>query len=237
MTIGIYKLTFKDTDKVYIGQSVNIEKRFIEHISRANTGTASKKLQDAFQVFGVPTLNIIEECTEDILDELEDINIQIYNSVDGGFNTCYTSLNKPDNTCENNGMSTYSKEQILEVFNILVEQPGVSFIKISGITKVASGTVAQIACGGRHQWLSKEYPEKYAQLISTKHKRKSVSSSAKYRGILYPPIISPLDVVYQVDHLNNFAKEHLLDSGNLSKLLNGKAKSHKGWRVHTENIP
>jgi len=32
MTIGIYKLVFEGTDKVYIGQSICIEKRFNNHL-------------------------------------------------------------------------------------------------------------------------------------------------------------------------------------------------------------
>ena len=44
MTIGIYRLVFKDTDKCYIGQSVHIEKRFKDHLNSFKTETATTKL-------------------------------------------------------------------------------------------------------------------------------------------------------------------------------------------------
>jgi predicted GIY-YIG superfamily endonuclease len=64
MTSGIYKLKFEGTSKVYIGQSVNIEKRFKEHIRSLKNRTSAKKLLSGFDTFGHPSIVILEECKD-----------------------------------------------------------------------------------------------------------------------------------------------------------------------------
>ena len=59
MTIGIYKLIFSDVD-TYIGQSIDIEKRFKQHIYNFKNNLASIKLSEAYKVYGIPILEIIE---------------------------------------------------------------------------------------------------------------------------------------------------------------------------------
>ena len=65
MTIGIYRLIFPNTAKCYIGQSVNIERRYVQHIRDMEKGVAAEKVQQAYHMYGKPTLDII----------LDDINI------------------------------------------------------------------------------------------------------------------------------------------------------------------
>jgi len=97
MTIGIYKLNFKGTDKVYIGQSKNIESRFNSHISALRAGYSTKKLLEAYNSFGTPTIEILCECRIEELNDFENETIEIYNAVDNGFNASYTAGNYPPN--------------------------------------------------------------------------------------------------------------------------------------------
>lgn len=85
--IGIYKITNKLTNKVYIGQSVHIEHRWKEHISRANSG--STKLYKAFQLYGLENFSfeVLEECTAKDLDEKEKYWITQYDSFKNGYNS------------------------------------------------------------------------------------------------------------------------------------------------------
>lgn len=48
---------------------------------------------------------------------------------------------------------------------------------------------------------------------------------------IYPLILSPEGITHSITHLSNFAKEHSLDPSALSRVLSGKAKSHKGWKL------
>ena len=73
-TCGIYKITNIDTDKVYIGQSSNIEKRWNTHIKRLNNNThINKHLQAAWNKYGADRFKftVFMEVEESKLDEWE----------------------------------------------------------------------------------------------------------------------------------------------------------------------
>lgn len=79
--IGIYKFENKINGKVYIGQSVNIEKRYSEHL-RVNNKDKSI-FHFAIRKYGLDNFSfeIIEECEPQKLDELEIMYIQLYKSL------------------------------------------------------------------------------------------------------------------------------------------------------------
>lgn len=68
--IGIYKITNKINGKFYIGQSVDIERRFMEHKTPHGTMTSVKL---AMKKYGKENFSfeVIEECSEDELNERE----------------------------------------------------------------------------------------------------------------------------------------------------------------------
>lgn len=71
MTGGIYKITNLINNKIYIGSTVNFNKRKLEHFSMSNK--CSKLLLKAFKKYGVNNFifEIIEYCEKDKLYELE----------------------------------------------------------------------------------------------------------------------------------------------------------------------
>lgn len=89
MTCGIYKIENKLNGKVYIGQSNNIERRWNEH--KNNYLKINSKFYKAIQEFGIENfeLIILEECSEEELDEKELYYIIEYNSIKDGYNTVY----------------------------------------------------------------------------------------------------------------------------------------------------
>lgn len=235
MTIGIYKLNFTGTDKAYIGQcSTDIEKiRYKQHLRSFKNGTASKKLQEAYNTYGSPTIEILCECTEEELDKTENEAIEIFNSVNKGFNTLETAGAFPDNRGENCGASKYTNEQIISVFKLLVYYPEKLYSNISEISEISVSTIEAISGGKNHRWLKDKFPEEYTLLMGLKGNRKhvNISKTAKDMGIIYPAIISPNGTKYNVENLNKFSREHQLDCGTLCKVLNKKRKSHKGWKL------
>lgn len=68
--IGIYKITNKINGKFYIGQSVDIDRRFMEH--RTPHGTMNS-IKLAMRKYGMENFSfeVIEECSEDKLNERE----------------------------------------------------------------------------------------------------------------------------------------------------------------------
>lgn len=47
----------------------------------------------------------------------------------------------------------------------------------------------------------------------------------------YPDVLDPEGTKHTVVHALKFAKENKLDPSSLSKLLNKKQNSHKGWKL------
>lgn len=239
MTIGIYCLQFEGTDKVYVGQSINIEKRYKEHKTSARLGISPKKLQAAFNLYGIPTLEILIESSLEDLDTNEEEAIVIYNSVDNGFNTYYYANQVPSKGYgELSANAKYSNNQILECFLMLVDVVHYSFPEIQRRTKVSRDVISKISCGTLHSWIKDIYPEEYIILLNKIGSRKAASSDIVSRklgainqGIVYPNICSPDGVVHQIDNAYRFAKEHNLAGNHFQEVLNGHRKSHKGWKV------
>lgn len=237
MTCGIYKLDFKGTDKVYIGQSVNIEKRYRQHVNILVTTKATAKLQDAYKVHGTPNYSILLECSIEELDDNEEEAISIFNSVDNGFNTYYYANEAPTYSGYGYGNSKYSKEQIIRSIDLLLTT-SLTNIEVSEITEVASSSVSLLSRVESHPWVWQEFPdkkEKMLQLLPNRliNGRKVVSDklSAKSKGISYPSIMDPEGVLYVIDNAYSFAKSRGLAPNHFQEVLNGHRKSHKGWKL------
>lgn len=85
---GIYKITNTINGKCYIGQSVDLIKRIKKHIKTLINGTnRNEHLQNAYRTYGAGnfTIEIIEECDEQHLDEREIFWIDFYKSYDKNY--------------------------------------------------------------------------------------------------------------------------------------------------------
>jgi group I intron endonuclease len=230
MSCGIYKLSFQNTNKVYIGQSVNIEYRFKQHLNSFKNLTAPIKLQEAFTLYGTPSLEILSECNREELSTQEEEAIEIFDSLANGFNSCSSTIGNIGTSGTLNGNSKYSEEQVVYVLDLLIENT-MGYRDISSITEVSVETVGQIAGMFTHTWLKNKYPDKYAILESLVNTRKSDRSSAKSRGILYPLIKNVHNNVFVVENIAAFAREHNLNKDILGRVLRKQAASHKGWKL------
>ena len=81
---GIYKVTNKDNGKVYIGPSVEIGKRWRQHM----TAKDDIYFHKAIQKYGVENFEweVIEQCKKKDLDEREIYWIEYYDSFNKGYN-------------------------------------------------------------------------------------------------------------------------------------------------------
>lgn len=232
MTIGIYVLKFIGTTKVYIGQSTNIENRFSQHMYNFINNKASKKLQEAYIIYGKPTLEIIVECYSKDLDKLELQYIIEYNSVTNGFNTNEYPDSAPILLGELHGRSKCTNSKVEEAFNLLIDT-NIPFIEVSEITGVPFSSIKHIADGSIHVWLKDKYPTRYIELMSKKGRRNGYNRSIASKGITYPAIISPEGDEYFVENISKFAREHNLKDEALGNVLKGNNLSTKGWYLST----
>lgn len=70
MKSGIYCLTFKNNEK-YVGRSIDIERRLVEHAEKLKKGTAAKPLQAAYNKYGYPNARVLMYCHSDHCDLME----------------------------------------------------------------------------------------------------------------------------------------------------------------------
>jgi group I intron endonuclease len=75
---GIYKIENKINGKKYIGQSIDIHRRWVDH--RRDIKARNYFLYQAFKKYGISNFSfeIIEECTEEELNEKEAYWIKFY---------------------------------------------------------------------------------------------------------------------------------------------------------------
>ena len=105
--IGIYKITNKENGKVYIGQSIDIDRRIAEHKKEHFVN-----IDDYIQVLGADKFDfeIVEECTKEELDLKEKQYIQEYNSQNCGYNYQVGGYN--NSIGEGNGRALLTEDQV-----------------------------------------------------------------------------------------------------------------------------
>ena len=89
--IGIYKITNKINNKSYIGQSIDIKIRWLQHIYEGKRNNPQGKLYSAMFKEGIDNFSfeVLEECPLDqnVLNEKERQWIEYYNSYENGYNS------------------------------------------------------------------------------------------------------------------------------------------------------
>ena len=87
--IGIYKFTSRTTGLSYIGQSVQLERRYQDHINEAKQDRRNSKWYQALREQGEENFDysIIEECKAAELNQREIFWIAYYNSFHNGYNS------------------------------------------------------------------------------------------------------------------------------------------------------
>ncbi|MCU5706140.1 GIY-YIG nuclease family protein [Bacillus wiedmannii] len=90
---GIYKITNKINGKCYIGQSLDIPKRWENH--KCMNGNHSYPLYLAFKKYGLDNFSfeIIERCSKEEMEHLEYYYILLYDSTNHGYNQTLQTKN------------------------------------------------------------------------------------------------------------------------------------------------
>lgn len=153
---GIYKITTKHNDKVYIGSSNNITKRFGSHISKLNRNKHhSPYLQAVYNKYGVKNLefSIIELTLLENKIEKEQYWMDYYKSYNRkfGYNV---STNASCNTTGEKIIFQYSLTgEFIKEWKSISE--ACTFLKINNISQALKGKFAK-KCGN-WQWKYQKY--------------------------------------------------------------------------------
>ena len=85
---GIYLITNLITYEGYVGQSIDVETRWKQHLSTSQNLNENAKLYQAMREYGQENFSceILEECSKDQLDEREIYWIDYYDTFNNGYN-------------------------------------------------------------------------------------------------------------------------------------------------------
>lgn len=162
MTTGIYKIENLLNGKIYIGQSIHIEKRWLEHCQNNNKKSLIKM---AIQEFGKENFSfqILEECSQELLNERETFYIKEYNSLyPNGYNR---ALN---NNGTNEFFINYSYDTLQEVVND-IKKSSLTFSEIANKYDLDLSTIYYLNRGDYHTQLNETYPLRQVKDFSKKH--------------------------------------------------------------------
>lgn len=155
--IGIYKFENKINGHIYIGQSVNIEQRYKDHINRALKDTSGNTeynslIHKAIRKYGIKNFNfsIIEECSKEKLNEREQYWISFYDSFNNGYN-CNSGGNQQEATIK------FSENIIKEIQNLL-QNSSITYEEISKKYNISLGKISSINTGKSNFNNSLTYP-------------------------------------------------------------------------------
>jgi transposase len=193
-------------------------------------GWCSRKLQEAYHKYGDPQLEVLLETTVDELYSAEREAIEIYNSIDNGFN----SISAADYVYIHGAAtsnSLYTNEEYITALTYLVKS-NMSISQISEELGMSKSVLMSIRKCENHKWLKTAEPEMYAVLEDRKDQYSHTTCyTAEKQGIVYPIVVSPEGVEYEVKSLRGFAREHKINASNLERLLHGHGISIKGYYV------
>ncbi len=124
------------------------------------------------------------------------------------------------------GVLTEDKQIYISILNDLA-YTNTTMKVIADTYGVNISIVMDISKGKSHKHLKNICPDAYLALES---KRGIQGRFTK----VWPKVVSPEGVVCIIENSALFARENDLDTGGLSRVLNGKQNSIKGWKVYNE---
>lgn len=150
---GIYKLTY-DNGKIYIGQAVSIWSRAHEHNSknRYPCDKALKKHEASIEI-----LEVVQDVTR--LDEIESKWICQYHATNKeiGYNIL-SEGNASGKSGVDNCNAAFNKEEISQIYDLLLNHTELSYIDIANKYNVSQDTILKISKGYTYYNAELSYP-------------------------------------------------------------------------------
>ena len=224
----------------YIGQAVNIKKRWKRHLQELKYGNHYNcRLQNIYNKYGENSLefSVVEECDLSDLDNLEQILL------DAHYEDPFCINISKDATSPTRGrkMSAETCKKISD--SLKLRDPDIYKKirdKLRGISRTEEDKQKMRKPKSEE---TKKRMSQYGKNRSEQH-RKKISDNmlgdnnpnfGKRLGRVteFKPksfrVMSPDGVIYEGINLTQFAKEHNLTQTSIINVNNRKAKSHKGW--------
>ena len=151
--VGIYKITNQITGQSYIGQSVDIERRWRTHRQTIKREEVCSPLYIAFREYGLDNFifEVLAECSLSELNSLEKYYIELYDSYNKGYNQ--TTGGAGVSNC----FVKISAESLIEIYDLLLNT-NISLSKIAEQYGVGIDTISEINTGKTRIQEGFDYP-------------------------------------------------------------------------------
>lgn len=158
--IGIYKIENLINHKIYIGQSIHIERRWTEHCNKKSKSVISQ----AIQKYGKQNFSfqVIKECEPEQLNELEEYYIKKYNSVTPNGYNIIDIING-----ETSSYVFLTKEVVLSIIKDI--KNNLDFNSIAEKYDISIRSVYSINNGATHYQPNEKYPLRELQDLTKKY--------------------------------------------------------------------
>lgn len=161
MSIGIYKIENRINGKIYVGQSIHIEKRWSEHCQKSSNSLIGKAIKEyGKENFSFQILEEVEDIT--LLNELETKYIKQYNCLTPyGYNIIF------DDNQEHHQFNKYDQDTFFEIIN-LIKNTSISFKEISQLYDLDLSMIYYLNRGDYHTLPDEKYPLREVKDFSKK---------------------------------------------------------------------
>ena len=143
MSCGIYKIENLINHKKYIGQSVDIKRRWINHKVDSKKEQFSKyPLYKAFKKYGIQNFQftVIEECSKNQLNQKQKYWISYFDSYNNGYNQTTGGDGSTNNVIK------LTKQNIQEIYDLLINT-NIPQYQIAKKFSVGEDTISEINQG------------------------------------------------------------------------------------------
>lgn len=223
----VYKITNKINSEIYIGQTTNLKKRIQKHFYYKNNSNIAKAIQEYGKENFIVEI-LFESDNQNEIDEKEKFFIELYNSIDCGYNTQLGGKNLKNITLEDlrnkisekiSGNLNHMSKRVIElktnkIYDTATEASIDLNLNLSHICSVCRGD--RNSTGG----YIFRYLDENGNIIETNR-----SSKNKARRIMN---IDTGEIFNSFKEISiKYNKK--IDSGNIIKNINGKTKSSYGF--------
>lgn len=222
----IYKLEFNN-GLSYVGlTTTSLEGRVSAHFSQLSRNKHfNNKVQAAYNICGKPSVIVLESekdgLTVENITEREKYWINKLDTFHNGLN------NSAGGECSPRGEDSQHAQHYEADYMAIVTclaYTNWTFKEVAEELGVSYAIVQSINYGKAHQYLEELMPTEYA-LMRAKHGFRNLKSEG------FPDLINEYGEVFKVTNTTEFAKIHGLDQPNVSAVLRGVRRIHKGWML------
>jgi len=204
--IGIYKIT-SPSGRIYIGQSIDINKRFRKYYNLKCT--QQPKLYHSLCKYGVDAhkFEVIEECTQEQLNNRERYYQEFFNSVETGLNLLYVKSEH-----FNGRHSEESKKKISDGLKgkPIHENTRLALIESNKNRVISEATKEKHRINGTGKKASEETKEKQRlkRLGSKRSEETKRKMSESAKRVIKKPISEETRIKMSIAQLKRFSKEY-----------------------------